>query len=182
MADLLLKKESPEAKFRIERGSSFLFYLVLALFFLGLAVYGGLLLLNRGQERAREELTAQVRLKEEDLRPELLNQIFILDKRLKNLRTLLARHIFPSNTLRLVEADTHPQVRFLNFNLSTDSRKLEMSGETTSYAVLARQIALFERDPQVERVEFGGLSFGTNNLLGFKLTLIIKTSLLQLRP
>lgn len=98
------------------------------------------------------------------------------------MRTLLARHVFPSNVFKLLEADTHPQVRFANFNFVADSRKLEMTGETTSYALLARQISLLERDPQVEEVQFGGLAFGPSNLLGFKLTIIFKQSLLQLRP
>lgn len=182
MADLLLKKELPETKFRLERGGSIFFYVVLVLFFLVLASYGGLSLLNRAQGGAHEELTAQVKFKEEELRPELLNQLFLLDQRLKNMRTLIAGHPFPSNLFRFFEQNTHPQVRFNNFNFNAESKKVELTGEATSYAVLSKQVALFERDPQVEQVEFGGLAFGPNNLLGFKLTVILKSALLQLRP
>ena len=53
-----------------------------------------------------------------------------------------------------------------------------MSGEATSYSTIARQIGVFERDQNIERVEFGGLSLGANNVAGFKVSLIFKRSFL----
>lgn len=182
MADLLFKKESPLSTLQMRQGGSILFYLSLLIFFAALAGYGGLALLNNAQEKAREELIAQVRTKEEELRPELLNQIFLLDARIKNMRALLSQHLFPSNVLSFLETHTHPQVQFLNLNFSGDARKLDMTGEAASYAVLAEQIAALEGDPNVSGVEFGGLSLGAKNLVNFKIAIIFKPNLLSTRP
>lgn len=182
MPDLLLKKESPLSSLQIRRGGSLLFYFSLLVFFVTVASYGGLRLLNNAQGQAREELLAQVKTKEEELRPELLNQIFLLDSRLRSMRTLLSQHLFPSNILRFLEAHTHSQVRFLNFNFGADSRKLDMTGEAATYAALAEQIAVLENDQNVEAVEFGGLSIGAKNFVNFKIAVIFKPALLRLQP
>lgn len=182
MADLLSKKEPYISYTRLERGGSWLFFVVLAVFFMVAASSGGLALLNRAQSAAHSEILEQVREKGGNLQTDLLGQIFLVDQRLSNLRLLLAEHTFVSNVLRLLEQETLPQVRFLNFNFDVDSRKLDMSGEAASYSILAGQIGALERNPNLERVEFGGLSIGGNNLAGFKLTLIFKKSFLLLRP
>ena len=142
---------------------------------------GGLFVLNRSQEAQRDEFIAQNKIKEENVRPELLQQVVLLDKRLNGVRTLIGEHIFASNVFSVIEKNTHPQVRFLNFTFSADGLKLDMSGEAASYGTLSRQIALFEREPQIERTEFGGLSATSEGLVGFKLTLLFKPSLLHLR-
>lgn len=182
MADLLGTKESYGTSLALERGSSILLYLSIGLFFLVGAAFGGLLLLNRAQKESHVTLLGEVNKKEEDLKSDILRQIFLLEGRLKGLRTLLSAHIFPSNVIKLLERDTLPQVRFLNFNFDAASGRLDMTGEAASYSVLARQINVFERDPQIEQVEFGGLSIlGGANLAGFKLTIIVKPSSLTSR-
>lgn len=182
MPDLLLKKERSTGTARTEQAGSVFFFISLGLFLFTLAAYGGIFLLNRAQQQTLATLREQIKSKEENLRPELISQILLLDQRLANIRTLLSKHLFLSNVFRLIEQDVHPQVRFSNFNASANSRKADMTGEAASYAALARQIALFEQDPQVERVEFGGLTLTGENLLGFKLTLTFKPALLQVRP
>lgn len=180
MADLFIKKETALAG--LGQNRSLLFYGSLLIFFLVLASYGGLALLNPNQQKTKEGLIEEIKLKQENLRPELLNEIFILDERLKNIRALLSQHTFTSNVFKLIESDAHPLVRFTNFNLIAESRKFDTVGEAANYAVLAKQIGILERDPQVEKVEFGGLSFTPANLLSFKLTIIFKPGLMQLRP
>ena len=182
MADLILKKESQGERFRTGFGGTFFFYLALALFFLSLAGFGGLALLNRAQEVAFEETKEQIKAKEENLRPELIQQILILDQRLTNLRMLISGHIFVSNVLDLVETGAHPQTQFTNFGLNTETRRIDLSGETASYLTLAQQIELFEKNAQVERVDFGNLSLGNANRLGFKMVISLKQGFLHIRP
>lgn len=181
MADLILKKEVSDRFSSASSGPLFL-YASLLLFFLTLASYGGLAILNSGQKKALADLNEQIQLKEQELRPELLNQIFLLDTKIRSLRSLLTTHKFLSNVFRLLENDTHSKVRFTSFNLTADGRKLDMGGETANFTTLSQQISLLEKDPQVETVEFGGLSVGAANLLGFKLTLVFKEALLYIRP
>jgi hypothetical protein len=182
VVDLLAKKQPVISSLQLERGSSLAFYLSLAVFLITAASAGGLALLNRAQQDALRTFEEEVGDKDSSLRTDLVNQIFLADQRLRNLRTLLSEHLISSNVFALVERDTLPQVRFLSFNFDATSRKLDMSGEATSYSLLARQIGVFEQDPNIERVEFGGLSLSSNNLAGFKIALILKKPFLLLKP
>lgn len=164
-----------------DRGSSLVFYLALVVFLIITTALGGLFLLNRAQKEARQALVGEVKEKENNLKGGILNQIFTLEQRLKNLRSLLSGHVFPSNVFTFLEKNTLPEVRFLNMVFDAEARKLDMSGEASSFSVVSRQVNIFERDPQVERVEFGGLSSSGANLAGFKLTIMFKKSFLLLR-
>lgn len=180
MADLLLKKETPSIQFRIEQRASLFFSIILVLFFMAVASYGGLIFLSRAQEKTRQDIVDQIRLKGETLRPDLLRQIFILDSRLKNLKTLLSRHQSTSAIFHFLETQTLPQVNYLNFNFSADSRRIDLDGEAPSYGVLARQIMILEKNKDVERVDFGGLSFRKNQV-GFKLSVVLRPAALESR-
>ena len=182
MAEFLLKQESPLDRFDLERGGSIFFYVSLGLFFAVLVSLAGLIVLNRAKLNARDELVRQNQSKEESLRPESLQQVVALDTRQKNIHTLFGNHTFASNVFQVIERNAHPQVRFLNFNFSADSRKVDMSGEAASYRALSRQIGIFERDPQVESVEFGGLSASQERFVSFRTSIIFKPTLLGVRP
>ncbi len=182
MPDLLTKKETIKSSTGPKYNSPLFSYIGLLLFFLVGASYGGTILLNSNQQKTKEKLIEEIKLKEESLRSELLDEIFLLDERLKNMGSLLHKHTFTSNIFKLIEADVHPSVRFSSFNLNTDSRKIDMSGEAASYTALSKQIGIFERNAQIEKVEFGGLSSGPNNLIGFRLTIILRPGIFLLRP
>ena len=180
MADLSLKTSSFVS--RLPRGGSLSFSAIsIALFIAVLGATGGLVILNRGRENQKTQFIAQNKIKEESLRPELLNQIVSLEDRLTGARELLSNHTFVSNVFRVLEADTHPYVQFSNFSFARDSLKVDMAGEAANYRVLARQIGLFEQDPQIQKVEFGGLSSTGTGLIGFRLTLTFRGALLHLR-
>ncbi len=183
MADFLLKKESSSSfisSIQIQKGASLAFYGSLTAFCFVLAGYGGLVFTNRSQLQTQGDLGVQIRAKEAELRPELINQIFILESRLKNMQTVLNGHVFTLNILKLLELNTLPRVRFNSFNLTVESRKIDMTGEASSYAVVTDQILLLERNPNIEKVEFGGITLGSNNLVNFQLTIFLKTSLFKL--
>lgn len=183
VADLLIKRQESSGldKLRVESSRSIFFYIAFLLFLVTIAAYGGIFFLDKRQVSAQEDLLDEIRLKEEELRPELLSQIFLLESRLRNMRELIVKHVRYSNVLKFLELNTHPQVRFSNFTFSTDSRRLGINGEAGNYAILAEQVGIFERNPQVEKVEFGGLSLGSGGRPGFNLTVIVKSSLLTTR-
>ena len=182
MADFLTSRQPSALSGVLQgRGVSLFFFIAAVALLLVIAGIGGLIVLNSAQESQRDEFISQNKAKEESIRPELLQQVVLLDNRLKGVRTLIEDHIFPSNIFSVIEKNTHPQVRFLNFTFAADSLKLDMSGEAASYRALSSQIGLFEREPQIERTEFGGLSATGEGLVGFKLTLTLKPTLLHLR-
>lgn len=144
-----------------------------------LAFYGGLFFLNRAQKEAQETLIANIEEKTSAIRPETLREIFLLEKRLTTIKTLITNHTVPSRIFDFLEERTHPHVRFINFTLTGNSRTVTVDGETVSYQALTQQIGILERDPQIEEVQFGGLSLGSTNVVLFQLTIIFKQPLIQ---
>ena len=180
MADLSLKQTASVS--RATYGAGLPFSAVsISLFVVVLAAIGGLFVLNGQMESRKEEFISQNKIKEESLRPELLEQIITLEDRLKGIRTLLSRHPYASNVFRILEADTHPQVKFTTFDFTLGTLKVELGGEAASYRVLARQITFLERDPQIEDVRFGGLSVVGPGAIAFRLTLTFKPTFLHIR-
>lgn len=175
MPDFLLKKDTEPVRIQIERSGSIFLYISFGIFILILMAYGGLIFLNKSQENTLNEFIKQVGIKEQNLRPEVIQQIFVLEQRLNNTKSLLVKHNFPLNIYKTLEKNTHPQVRFLTFNTEIPTNKIIMTGQTTSYATLAHQIGILERNPQINNVEFGGLSISQNDLLGFNLILTFKS-------
>ena len=116
---------------------------------------------------------------EVDLRPDILEQLLALDKKLGSLRTLLTGHAIPSNVFAFLEQNTLSRVRFTSFSYAAESGKLELSGEAATYFLLAQQVRTFESLSQIERVDFGGLSIGEKGLVSFRMSIIFKPALLR---
>lgn len=168
---------------RSRHSNSFLFYISFLVFLLTLAAYGGLIFLNRAQQGAEQETLAQIDQKRQELRPELVQQIFSLETRFKTIRSLIQKHTFPSRTFTWLEQHTHPRVSFTTFSFDGASRKLVLAGTADSLVSLNQQIAVFQQDPDIEKVDFGGLAFKKESgNVGFNATVILKPVFLQLTP
>ena len=168
---------------RMRRGNGFLFYAALLIFLLMLASYGGLIFLNRAQQDAEKELLAQIDQKREELRPELVQQIFAVEQRFRTIQALIQKHALPSKTFTWIEQHTHPRVAFASYNFDNASRKLTLPGRTDSLVSLNQQIVIFQEAPEIEKVDFGGLAFDRDKgIVTFSATVIIKPSFLQVAP
>lgn len=157
----------------------FALYAAIVLLLLTAAGYGGLFFLNRAQQATQDQLVDQIRLKEEDLAPRTIDEIYALDRKLKNVGAALSSHVFASSIFPFLQNETHPQVQFMNFSFMRTDRKITMTGVAASYAVLARQISILENDPNVEKLEFGGLTVDDKKKVNFSLTIYVKPALIK---
>ena len=156
-------------------------YIGFTVFIITVAAYGGLILLARTQNKAVEAIAAQIQEKQKEFDPTTVEEFIQLDTRFKNIGTLITQHPFASTALGIVERDTIPQVRFGGFDFTTHLAKVFMKGTAPTYALLARQLIIFEEDADFNSVEFGGLARGEEGI-GFDLTLIIKPEVLIKKP
>lgn len=154
------------------------FALFAGLFFLviSLAGYAGLYYLNKSQEDTQAALVQQIQQKEDDLRPKILDQVFMLQKKLQIVSAVVAMHRFAQNTFTLLERDTHPRVRFDSYSFQPTEHSIVLKGEADDYAVLAKQIAFMEGDLQIDSVDFGGLKLNEKDQVSFNLTVHIMPS------
>lgn len=175
----IIPKERAPALGRVVRaGSTWVFSGALVLFIAALVLAGGLYFYGRALQTTRGRWVEQVKAQEAELRPELLSQLTQLGATFASVRDLLSSHSFPSNVLTLVQSLTHPSVQFTGFSYSRSARKIELAGLARSYQTVAQQVRAMEASPQIERVDFGGLSRNERGLVNFKLAVIFKASVL----
>ena len=160
-----------------DKKGAFALFASLFLFIITLAGYGGLYYLNKSQDDTQAQLVQQVQQKEDDLRPQVLDKIYALRKKLKTIAAVIGTHQFTANTFSLLERDTHPRVSFDSYSFSPNNKSIVLKGKADNYSVLARQIAFFEGDQQINKVEFGGLSLGEDGRVSFNLTVYVLPTL-----
>ena len=180
--DLLSKRPAFDRTRIINQGGEWLFTSSIVAFILVVLAWGGLYLFKRTLETNAANWREQIAILEKELRPDLLNQLFALSNRLAAARDVLTSHTFSSNVFALLEKSTHPQVFYSSFQYAADGRLITLTAKAGSYRIVAEQITILESDPQVERVGFGGLTLDDKGFVNFKLTVIFKPSLLQIRP
>ncbi|MBI3420927.1 MAG: hypothetical protein HY006_02585 [Candidatus Sungbacteria bacterium] len=165
---------------RVQHTGVLLFYVSFFIFFLALAGYGGLFFLNRNQNATKQELLGQIEEKSSALSSDRIQQIYGLEQRLKTISVILGRHPFPTRSLTWLEEKTYPEIAYSSFSFNQDTRRLELAGTARSLTALNKQVALLEKDPVLESIDFGGIALERGGSVGFKVTAIFKPSFLQL--
>lgn len=128
----------------------------LGVFLLMLALYVGLRVYNHSQDAVADKLVETIMAKEQEIDPDKLKAILLLDSRFKNVRVLLKNHIISSRIFALLENNTFPQTSYSSFSFDSKKGTVDLGGLTTSFALLARQIAQFEQaGDAVSAVSFG---------------------------
>lgn len=166
----------------VAESSAWLFNLALVAFIASAVAAGGLFVYRRSLASAEADWSQQVAGQEAELRPDLLAQLADLSSSLSTARELLGKHAFTANALLFVQAVTHPSVSITSLTFSRDARKIEFVGIAASYQTVAEQIRIAEAHPQVETVDFGGLSRIDRGLVNFRAAIVFRPSLLELRP
>ena len=145
------------------------FVAAILLFALSLASYGGLVFLTYTQNNSIQTLADEIKQKTDTFSITDLNNIYRTESRLVAFKDLLSKHIYTTSALRFVEDNTFPQVQFVNFAM--DKTGINLSGKTSGFVMVARQLAHFESNPFIQAVEFGGLSFADGGALTFEVNL-----------
>jgi hypothetical protein len=160
----------------ITESGGWLFGVGLILCITVLVIIGGLFFYQRSLQATAAQWNEQVQAQEADLKLELLAQVTDLSRMIGVARELLSGHVFASNALLLTQSTVHSGVSLSALSFSRDSRKIELSGMADSYKSVAEQVNLFESHPQVEKVDFGGLSIGERGLVNFKIAVLFRPS------
>lgn len=178
---LITKDKSIQPPFQTEVGA-WIFNISLVLFLASIVFFGGLFLYHRSLTNNQADWEKQVQTQEADLRPDLLGQLIELSNEMSAAKGLLAGHTYTSNVFSFLEATTLPKVQYTTFGFSTAALKIDVSAVAASYQTVADQIRILEAHAQVTKVEFGGLARSGDGLVSFRLTILVKPSLLKLQP
>ncbi|OGZ95812.1 MAG: hypothetical protein A3I44_04935 [Candidatus Sungbacteria bacterium RIFCSPLOWO2_02_FULL_51_17] len=179
---LLSKRASEYRKVRFaSAGADYFFILVIIAFFGTLLAWGGVYAYKRSIASSVASVQDQINVIAGELRQEFGDdKLILLSDRISAGKELLTNHTLPSGVFKILEEQTLPKVAYGGFAFGSEARQVAMTATAENYQVLADQIAIFEGLPQVDQVEFGGLSLSESNVVSFQLTIIFNRSVLQL--
>jgi len=147
--------------------------LLIGLLVLSLIVYGGLFYYNKSLTEKLSELRTQAEEINRQRDTEFEEKVISLEAVLNSLKKILKNHVYWSNVFSKFESLTLPQVRFSNFsaNLKDDgSIGLTISGNTSGYTYLAKQMVSFSQDELVSNIELSEINLGTEGGIEFGLS------------
>ncbi|OHA08163.1 MAG: hypothetical protein A3B37_03855 [Candidatus Sungbacteria bacterium RIFCSPLOWO2_01_FULL_59_16] len=177
-----IPRPSEAASSPMERLSgSWFFALSAAVFIVSAVACGGAFAYRKYLESQRATLTALVKEREQALQSDSLREVIAFSQSLNAAQTLLAEHPFPSNVFRFLQENTHPAVQFKSFSFAGQNRRIDMNAVARSYRAVAEQVSALEGNPDVEQVDFGGLSSSGAGLVNFRVSIILGPSVFQYR-
>lgn len=182
MSDIsLIPKDYKEEKLGFKTIFPKIGILTIGLVVLSLLVYGGLFFYNKSLNNQIDEFQAQIEEINNQRDNEFEKKVKSLDNALKSLKQVLKNHLYWSSIFSKIEELTVPQVNFLDFKgtLGKDgSVKLALSGITSGYIYLAKQMVSFGQEELVSGIKVSGISLGTEGGVEFGLNVIFVKDIL----
>src|SRR3989344_209296 len=176
----LISRPSEAAPSSLERLSgSWFFAFGVAVFIVVAVLCAGVFAYRKYLESQRETLTATVKEREQALQSDSLREIIAFSQSMNAAETLLVAHPFPSSVFPFLQENTHQGVQWKSFSFAGGTRRIDMNAVARSYRAVAEQVSVLEGKPDVESVEFGGLSLSGGGLVNFRVSLIVKPSVLE---
>lgn len=147
---------------------SFLVLILVTLGYLGLA-YGYAPFLHNQIDDGKAKLDELGRRISADDQKELTR----LYSQISNTQKLLSSHVLASRAFTFLEANTVREVTYIGADLSVPDRRLTLNGAAVSYDELVRQLASYNRAPEVERINLES-SEAVGGTIRFKVSLMFK--------
>jgi hypothetical protein len=189
MADpSLIAKPKMEYASRFKEGGSakkglgiLTFVAFLFLVIVGIA-YGGVHYYKQNAINALDGLTRELSQLEEDLDPEIIEEITRVDRGLTTARALLARHVYTSNVFDILEQNTVEDIYFSAFNLTYSAGGVaNLTGIAPGYVLLHRQLEQFRSVPLIRDVTLESIQLMDENDIGFAITISFAENLFRFR-
>lgn len=157
----------------VSRPVGFLSSISLILFFITLALGGGVYFWERYEKGQVDLLAQSVQTEQKNFEPQLITQLQLLDKQLKNANTLLKNHTVASPLFDLLESSTLRQVQFNKFEYATDDTKgvtIKMSGVADGYQSIAQQADVLGSSTYLKNVIFSNFFLTQQGRVSFDLS------------
>ncbi len=149
-----------------------------ALFAIALIIYLGLTFGYKPYLQSQvDALDTQVQSFNAAIPTDQKNQLITAYSQLVNLQTLLSQHPSAAGFMVWFEMHTHPNIYYTQFALNVASGQLTLTGVAKGLIDIAEQVAIFEGDQKVTRINFTNVSPSVGGVWQFGLTLFFDPSI-----
>lgn len=121
-----------------------IFYFVIALLLATIICFFIFTVKISSQEGKLKELENSIASVGTAQQKETEKEVFKYQKKINDFTVLLAKHKIPTNILKFFEKMTLPNIWFNGFAISSDSSKIQLSGEAEDLITLSRQLFALE--------------------------------------
>jgi hypothetical protein len=133
-------------------------------FFLSLAVYVGLTYGYKPYLNAQvNDLDGQIQRFNQEIPASDQEQLTIFYSQLANLDGMLKGHIDSSSLFEWLEVRTQSNIAFSKLAFSARNGQLALNGAAKTMDDFAEQLAIFQQDPSVQRINVNSLTASANN-------------------
>ena len=174
------KKPMIEERAKISRPTSLLTIISIFIFIAIVIASGGLYVYKGIVEKNVTQMSKDLVLAKNRFEPTKINQLQILDKRLKASDLILTNHIAISPIFDALQSLTMKTVRYTKFSYSTDEKTskiiVKMSGQAIGYRSIALQSDLFAKNKNILDPVFSNLTLDEKGNILFDLEFSVDPS------
>jgi hypothetical protein len=105
--------------------------------------------------------------------------LVVLYSQLVNIQGLLDSHPAASKFFDFLDKNTHQQITYINLDLSSGVKIVQLEGTAPSYGVLSQQLELFRQAPEIEKVFLDDSRTMDTGAVRFSARLIFKPELIK---
>jgi len=135
--------------------------------------------IQRNQIKEEEAKIAEVASEQQKVDEE---EVILYKKKIGDFTGLLENHEFSSHAFVFMEQHTRPDLWIKNINIDKNNRKLLVAGETDNMEALSRQVAIFEKNEYVEKIDVLNSTLSDSARINFNLSLILKPEIFSYVP
>lgn len=146
---------------------------------LALLTWAGFFFYHKSLQKQKDSLNKRADEIYTSNNKEMTAKILDLEKDLKQVKKLLDAHVYPSRALKFLEDYTLPNAQLLDFSLDVSSGVITGSGLAQTYAVLAKQILLLEKQEEIKSVKISNVSLDQLGGVGFSIEIVLNKNFLN---
>jgi hypothetical protein len=166
-------QETASSSAPVSRPVGILSSLSLVIFFITIALGGGVYFWEQYETSNVALLADSVKKVEKEFEPQLITQLQSLDKQLRNANILVKNHTVASPLFDLLESTTLKQVQFGKFDYSVDEKtgvQVRMSGIADGYQSIAQQADVLGASTFLKNVIFSNFFLNQQGKVSFDLS------------
>lgn len=147
---------APESKKKINLSGKTSLVLSVLLLVIAIGIYAAIRFFSNRYINQGKQIESQVQAEKANISGPEFTEMADFQERLNLIDKILGDHIYFDSYIKNFSKYILPEVRLTKFDWKDRENKIAISGTTTNFDTLSRELILLKNSPIVQSVEFGG--------------------------